>query len=327
MAPEYMCNLICVNGDRMMSEELTRIKDILLRNKNAVLFEEKAFIKMNASADYFQSDVIEIRRLAEEAIKKRPFIPLLSEYKQYLETGLAEEYFIHYCKRRMYMNALVLMSVITEEKRYISALEDYLWAIINTYKWTTPRDLLFLEEKGKDGVPHEQCLDLNSTETAFNFAEVDAILGDKLSPFIRKKMKEAALNRIVYSFANKDYYHAWEFGQFNASAVCGCCVAGTAMYYLEDTDMLAGILQRILRTMDSFLSGYNDDGVCLEGFDYWKYGFGYYFYFTELLRQRTNGEIDLLKNEKVHQIALYMQRCRIGKDVIMNFGDSHRFAQ
>lgn len=307
-----------------MDYTLAELKEILRRNDEYMLFQEKSLIKEHALDPFFAQRLSDLRSIAEEAIMKRPWIPTLSDYRVFQDTGMAEEYFALYCERRKYLNALVFMAVVTEDDKYIPYVEDYIWAIINTYKWTTPRDSLFHEERGRDGVPHEECLDLHSTETAFTLAEIDAILSDRLSEFIRRKMKEASMRRVVRSFANKDYYHWWEFCDINWASVCGCSVAGIAMYYLEDTEELAEILIRILKTMKCFLDGFHDDGVCVEGISYWKYGLSYFVTFCELLRQRTNGEIDLMQDEKVHQIALFLQRCRLGENEILNFGESEQ---
>lgn len=306
----------------LMQYSRQELRDILRRNQKFLLFEERKFIKENARKLHFAAVIEELGNIAEEAMEKRPYTPTLSEYRSFMEVGVAESYFVPYSERRMYLNAMVIMTIITEEDKYIRPIEDYIWAMINTYKWTSPRDHYFLEEKGRDGVPHEECLDLLATETAFTFAEIDAVLGDRLSGFIRKKMKEAALSRVIRSFANKAYYHWWEFCNHNWAAVCGCSVAGAAMYYLDDDEELIEILERVLKTMERFLAGYKADGVCVEGVSYWKYGFSYFVFFCELLRQRTNGEINLMLNEKVHQIALYLQRCRVSGNVTLNFGDS-----
>ena len=39
------------------------------------------------------------------------------------------------------------------------------------------------------------------------------------------------------------------------------------------------------------------------------------------LKRRTNGAVDLLAEEKVHQMALFLQRCRIEKNQVINFSD------
>ena len=307
-----------------MDYTFVELKEILRRNDEYMLFHEKSLIKEHALDPFFAQRLNDLSNIAEEAKAKRPWIPTLSDYRVFQDTGMAEEYFEWYAERRKFLNALVFMAIVTEDVSYLPYVEDYIWAIIQTYKWTTPRDPEFYEERGRDGVPHEECLDLLSTETGFTFAEIDALLGDRLSQFIRRHIKQESLKRIVYSFSNKTYYHWWETCNINWAAVCGCSVAGTAMYYLEDSDELAEILLRILQTMKCFLDGYQDDGVCVEGISYWKYGFSYFVFFCELLRERTNGEIDLMQDEKVHQIALFLQRCRLGENEILNFGDSEQ---
>jgi hypothetical protein len=85
---------------------------------------------------------------------------------------------------------------------------------------------------------------------------------------------------------------------------------------------LTAVLERVLPALECFLSGYHDDGVCMEGYGYLEYGFGYYVYFADLLKQRTLGEIDLLKSDKVKQIASFQQKAFLDGRNVVNFSDA-----
>jgi hypothetical protein len=72
--------------------------------------------------------------------------------------------------------------------------------------------------------------------------------------------------------------------------------------------------------MRRFLAGYGADGGCVEGVDYWVYGFGYFVYFAEALRQRT-GE-DLMAEPKVARIAAFAHRVALGGGAYVPFSDA-----
>jgi hypothetical protein len=75
-----------------------------------------------------------------------------------------------------------------------------------------------------------------------------------------------------------------------------------------------------LTSIDRFIGGYTEDGVCSEGTMYWGYGFGYFMAFADLLKRRTGGKVDLFSIEKVHLMATF-----IGK-VMLPYGRSISFA-
>ena len=77
-----------------------------------------------------------------------------------------------------------------------------------------------------------------------------------------------------------------------------------ALLLVEDRERLAGMQIRVVSAMETFLSGYGDDGCCPEGYGYWNYGFGYFVYWAEMLREYTGGAIDLLHStDKIRRIA------------------------
>ena len=82
----------------------------------------------------------------------------------------------------------------------------------------------------------------------------------------------------------------------------------------------------LIQSAYDFLDSYTEDGCCLEGPTYWAYGFSHFVFLAAMLREYTNGEIDLFQSEKVKNIALYAQRTRLEEDYVVPFGDTmHRY--
>jgi len=77
-------------------------------------------------------------------------------------------------------------------------------------------------------------------------------------------------------------------------------------------------------TMLNLLDGFADDGTCMEGFSYWHYGFGNYIWFADLLRQFSDGQIDLMKEAKVEKISGYAQRSFLCGNNTVSFSDGTR---
>lgn len=98
------------------------------------------------------------------------------------------------------------------------------------------------------------------------------------------------------------------------------------MYMLDNAEDTAVVLARVLPAMDSFLSGYPEDGACTEGYGYWQYGFGFYVYFADLLKTRTGGALDLLAEPKIRQIAMFQQKAFLDGCHTVSFSDTRTVA-
>ena len=82
----------------------------------------------------------------------------------------------------------------------------------------------------------------------------------------------------------------------------------------------------LVQSAYDFLDSYREDGCCLEGPLYWSYGFSHFCFLAQMLREQTGGEIDLFREEKVKNIALYIQKTSLQDDYVLPFGDcSHRY--
>ncbi|MBW7461714.1 hypothetical protein K0U00_47440, partial [Paenibacillus sepulcri] len=75
-------------------------------------------------------------------------------------------------------------------------------------------------------------------------------------------------------------------------------------------------------SMRNHLSGFDEEGATAEGVAYWQFGFGFYVYFAELLRERTGGRIDLLEGDKIGRIVTFPNACLLSGSKVVNFSDS-----
>ena len=91
-----------------------------------------------------------------------------------------------------------------------------------------------------------------------------------------------------------------------------------------DPDLFRQQLPRLLDSMKNFMSGFPEDGTCMEGFHYWHYGFGNFVWFADLLLQFTHGEIDLFKWDKVETVSGYAQRCVLRGGTTVSYSDGER---
>lgn len=276
----------------------------------------------------YQPFLDEIRMEGKRLLQEREPELTYSLFKLFEENGSRLEYEKVYFQRRRRLTTFAMMVLLEpENKGYIEELENCIWSICNEYSWCLPAHLSQSNETSTSihysldtHMIQKYSIDLFAAETAFSLAEIMKLNEEYLSPQICKRIYEEIYKRIFTSFINTK--HKWETETHNWAAVCAGSIGAAALYLIKDKEELAIILERVFSSMDGYVSGFNDDGFCLEGYGYWQYGFGYYVYFADLLKKRTLGKLDLFASEKIHQISLFQQRCFLEHNLVVNFSDA-----
>ena len=248
-------------------------------------------------------------------------IPALkfSDYRKFFDSGERDTYEnSYYLRRRILIVASLLAVIYPDEPAYLTRLEDVIFAVSGEYSWCLPAHAVNCVED--DPV----CLDLFACETASAFGEISVMLGGRLSPLIRSLMKRETERRVIDPYlTGKKYW--WLSAKNNWSAVCVGATATAVLCFRRD--IFTQLLPRFRYSMDCFLSGYGEDGFCLEGIDYWQYGFGYFLCYAEMERFITGGKYDYFKDPKVRRIATYQQKVVVnGGTVTVSFSDGSRSA-
>lgn len=245
-------------------------------------------------------------------------IPTLNyrDYKLFFTTGDRSVYELPYFDRRRMLDSAALLSLIyPEENAYLDRLMDMIYAICDEYTWCLPAHQGILEKNDNT------VIDLFAAETGLYLAEVDTLLGDRLDPLIRDRIRVEIDRRIFTPFLAKQPYTFWETGLTNWTAVCMGSVACTFMHLRPET--ARELLPRFEAAMACFLRGYGDDGVCQEGGSYWNYGFGFFLLYADMVRTFTEGELDHFKSPKVKAIATFYQKTLLSGNTCISFADAN----
>lgn len=251
-----------------------------------------------------------------------------SLFQLFETTGARIEYETAYFRKRRKLNTYAIMVLLEPEKEeFRKVLQDIIWSICNEFSWCLPAHLLNSPETSSNHLysltersNSTYTIDLFSAETAFALSEIYTLTKEYLDPLIGKRIYEEVYNRTFIPFLEGSF--KWETETHNWAAVCGGSIGSAAIHLIKDSKELALILEKVLPVMDSYLSGFAEDGICMEGYLYWQYGFGFYSYFADLLNQRSAGTINLFMQKKVHQVALFQQRTFLEGDLVMNFSDA-----
>jgi hypothetical protein len=146
------------------------------------------------------------------------------------------------------------------------------------------------------------------------------LLEDRLEPLIKSRIVYEINRRVIDPFMATDNYGWWEHGTNNWTAVCMGSVANTVMLMRPELATDA-FIARANASMETFIGGFEEDGMCLEGLGYWGYGFGFFMLYADMVRTFTEGKVDLFASEKVKTVATFNQKTVLTGACSLNFAD------
>lgn len=261
-----------------------------------------------------------VEYLKTQVYDRFPQEPNFQTYQLFFDTGNRQIYENGYFERRKQLTILgLLLFDDPTHTEYKNKLENLLFSICNEFTWCLPAHVdRNREERTKDKA---HTLDLFACETAYTLAELESLLGKHLSSSLLKVMRASIFDRVLQPFLDQK----WNFEKLdnNWSAVCSGSIGAAALYLMSPSEERSIILNRVNQSMDIFLSGFGRDGACVEGLSYWQYGFRYFTYYIDLLKQKEPTMVhSYFSKEKICSIAQFQQKMTISKRKVFNFSDS-----
>jgi hypothetical protein len=284
---------------------------------NYVLFPEAREIKHKDQID-------DIEAAAKMSLEVGSPVINFNMYKEFENTGNRLIFENAYFERRKQLFSLVLAYMLNGTQEYKAIIEEKLWEWCELYSWELPAHFKMTKESMDEGAEEpDKTVALFAAESAFFFSEILSLIGNELDGFLVFRLKKEIFRRVINPYKNSSYW--WDTAEMNWSSVCAGSVGAAAIYLIEDIDELSLILQRVINSMETYLKSFDKDGITAEGLSYWSYGFSFYVFFAELLKERTCGRISLLKNQdKVKNIARIPQILQFPSGHFVNFSDSGR---
>lgn len=308
----------------MFDYTASQIAEILERHPKSLIErseEDRVRVLNNPNLEKFRRD---LDKCIEYYLKQPLYAIPFSMLRRFEDDGDRTEF--EYSERGYFAHRghleceLIAAWLYPERKDILTALEDTMWAICDEYTWSVAAHMS--HEQALRANLQEDCytIDLFAAETGDTMAEAVMLLGDRLDPILVKRVKRELKKRIIDRFENGTF--GWcETTTNNWAAVCAGSVGMACICELDDNERLGRIIEHLLGAMRNFMKGFSGDGACLEGVGYWSYGFGYFSCFADMLYRRTEGEIDLFDDRKVHDVALFPQRCCFYGSRAVSFSD------
>ena len=258
-------------------------------------------------SDLIASIKQDYQKLLEDGIR-----PLTKEsFNSYFETGdrapFEDDYF---SRRTLLVRAFILALIYPESEEYLLTVQSVIEKICDEYSWVIPAH--FYSHK----------VDLFSSETALIITECITFLGNKIGNNLKQKAFEEIKRRVIEQYEENEF--VWEKYSSNWSSVCSSCVGITMMYSFPDA--FKRNLDRIINCQKLFLSGFSDDGICMEGPLYWSYGYGNFVWFADALIEYSGGKHNLFNLPKAKIVAEYPNYSVMCGGAFVSFSDSSRKA-
>ena len=244
-------------------------------------------------------------------------------YLQFTRTGNRTNYQRLVGQRSSRISTLVMAEAIEFRGRFLDAIERDLNAMMDERSWVLPAHDAALENFNR-----KRCYgDLVSTAEAMRLAHIDWLLGDRLTPQTRRRIREEADRRVIAPYLevirtrNVTSGHWWAIGENNWNAVCTANVVRTVLLLVDDVTTRATVLAAMEAANPFFLKGFTTDGYCSEGMGYWCYGFGHYMLMGEAVLRATNGQLSIYDAPIIEAICAYARNIQLDLNTCPAFAD------
>ena len=231
-------------------------------------------------------------------------------YLDFSKTGRRSEGEKMMRARRGRLAPLVGAECLEDKGRFLPEIEQMLREYLREPTWTLPaHDGNLGSFKGTD-----HTIDLASSAVAYELAQVLWLLGARLDAGVRDEVIAAIEKRVFVPFRASlrgEKRHWWMDGTNNWNPVCLAGTVGAALAILPGRTDRAVFAAAGEHYSVNYLKGYTKDGYCSEGLGYWNYGMSNYLLLREHLWQATRGQVDLFRDERVREVALYGVRMEV----------------
>jgi hypothetical protein len=250
-------------------------------------------------------------------------------YLEFSQNGNRERWQKAEFPRRRRIQIFTLAECLENKGRFLAPLENTITALCAEKTWVWSAHDPHLQNFRGQTVE----IDLGAAELGLDMATAAWLLGDRLSPATRKLIGENLERRIFGPY--RDAVHGvrkefwWMHGNNNWNAVCQASITGAALAAIGPAEDRAWFIACAENRIGSYLAGgFTPDGYCVEGLDYWNYGFGNFLLLSENIRQATGGKMDFLTDlPAAAQPALFGFRSEILNGVYLAVADTDPAAQ
>lgn len=256
------------------------------------------------------------RRLNDKLVETTP-----DQYLEFSRNGNRSNYEGIEFARRGRLSPLVLGECLENKGAFLPAINALINSLCAEPSWVLPAH-------DKDLTNFKNTLitiDLFSSNLAWQLAYTDFLLGEKLEPQTRQRLRDEVRRRVLTPIQDmirgKRKADVWFTRTNNWNPVCFSGVTGAALILVEDATERAEFIAAAEHYVTYFFKGFTSDGYCSEGLGYWNYGFGMFAEMAENFRLNTGGKVNLFAMPGAAQLAAFGARITIINGAIPAFAD------
>ena len=253
------------------------------------------------------------------------YIPL-SLFRNFKATGNRKTFEDVYFAKRRKLSDAVIAECAENEGRFISVIEEGIWSLLSEPSWVIPAHNSYVRDTEQLDTPltERPVLDLFACETGEILALTAAVLGRKLNPIILKNIYSELERRIAKPYIEDSFWWMGSEGPLiNWSPWCTQNVLITVLSNpgLEDKTRMKAVKQAI-GTLEGFIASYNEDGACDEGAGYY-HAAALSLFGALLVLERSSGRdfSKVFRNQKIYNMASYIEDVFIADDLYLNYAD------
>lgn len=273
--------------------------------------KDKKFWERVRTLDEFKWHRDEIKEIYNEAFKTEPRAHSARDILENDDKGLWRLQFDHL------QSSCLLSLIYPDNEEYYENLIKSVWAYLDDYTWAplghytefyygvTPKDFDF------------GLIDIFAASASFALAEIKNLFKDRFPKLLTDRITYEIRRRTIEPYLNREFF--WEKHNNNWTAVCTGAVGGVLIY--EDPELFFKCQKRLHDAMECYLASYNEDGMCVEGVGYWSFGFGFFASYALLEKEVTGGGVDWFARPKVKEIAKFLQKTFLQRDILVTYGD------
>lgn len=253
------------------------------------------------------------------------------DYMEYSRNGNVMRFQSKFEERRIALSSLVLAECMEGAGRFIDQIMNGIWTICEESSWVTPPHMVISKASSSDSIPNisDPYIDLFAAETGSLMATTHYLLQkplDAVSPNICGRIRMEMKRRIFDPYLERN--DLWWMGletnrkmnNWNPWINSNCLSAFLLME--SGVERRYQAIEKVMRTLDRYIGDCSRDGGCDEGPVYWDRAGGTLFDCLELLREASQGEINLYDEPLIQEIGRYLYRVHIDGNYFVNFADS-----
>ncbi len=269
---------------------------------------------------------------AEKLLDKCYPVLALSKYLMFRRNGNRNQFEKPYFERRRDLLTLVMAEYIERQGRFADPICNLIWMILEETTWVVPA-----HGKGKSdslafGVEKTDYIDLFAAGTGADLAVAYYFcreLLDGAAPAVGQRLLYELDRRIIRPYLdetctrndfwmgrNREHTNNW-CPWIHSNVLTACALT------VEDVAVREAVIKTAMRSLDSFIVGYHEDGGCDEGPHYWGVAGGALFNACLVLYDMTDGYVDIFRDPLMVNMCEYIAKVNVSGDYYLTFSDSH----